>query len=206
MRNAFVWVSWNTFLALIPVALAYTVAWIGRLSRRGLVLNILLAILALAWLAFLPNTCYLLTEWRHFLRTLDTSDLYLQSRLDSRMTLRLMTYTAFYFFYSGIGMLAFTLAIRPVARLWKADGVALWVSAVPLFIMLSIGVYLGLVLRYNTWDLVTRPGTVWASVMALTGRPRLLTFLVVFAIFLWLAYAAIDIWIDGLIARLARKR
>ena len=194
------WVSWNTFLAIVPVVLANIIVWLAGLPKRK-ILKVPVAMLGLVWLAFLPNTCYLLTEWRHFLFTLDGTDLYLQARIDSAMTLRLMLHTVFYFCYSGVGVLTFTLAIRPIARLAKQKGANLWVYTIPLFLMLSIGVYLGLVLRYNSWDLISRPGEVWESVKTLSRRPALSAFIIVFGGFLWLAYTAVDIWIDGLIIR-----
>src|ERR1051325_7098363 len=61
-------VYWNLFLAIIPVPLGYLTAW--ALSKRGEKRNLpvwLAFPIALAWLVFLPNICYLLTEWRHLL-------------------------------------------------------------------------------------------------------------------------------------------
>lgn len=193
--------AWNLFLALIPVVLACIVYQTMQTEKKTPLMKFGVVVFGLVWLAFLPNTCYLLTQWRHFLDGLDATNLYLRSRFDTDTTLTLMKYTVFYFCYSGIGMLTFTLAIRPIARLARRSGATLWVYAPPFFLMLSLGVYLGLVLRYNSWDLATRPGVVWASVLEIVSRPRLSAFIAAFAGFLWLAYVAIDIWIDGLIAR-----
>jgi uncharacterized membrane protein len=201
LTSAEAWVIGNTFLAFIPVVLAQLISWMAGLSRKGPLVYVPLVVAAAAWLVFLPNTCYLLTEWRHFLATLDASDLYLRARMDSAMTLRLMTYTAFYFCYSGVGMLAFTLAIRPIARLTKRYGFNKWVFGIALFVLLSAGVYLGLVLRYNSWDLIARPRKVWASVAGLLSRPKLSAFVIGFGGFLALAYMVIDIWIDGFMGR-----
>ncbi|MDO8588374.1 MAG: DUF1361 domain-containing protein [Armatimonadota bacterium] len=198
------WVIWNLFLAAVPVATAQAICRTEPRWRARPVLKIGVAVLLLVWLAFLPNTCYLLTEWRHFLARLDSSDLYIRSQLDNRMTLLLMFYTAFYFCYSAMGMLAFALAIRPIACLVRKDGAAAWVWGIPLFLLTSLGVYLGLVLRFNSWDLITRPSTVWAVAASLAARPVLAAFLVLFAGMLWLAYIVTDIWIDGLILRLGR--
>lgn len=203
-QSSLQWVLKNLFLALAPVALAQAIYWLASVRDKTLLLKIGIGALAAVWLAFLPNTCYLLTEWRHFLRGLDSTDLYLRSQFNGDMTLLLMKYTVFYFCYSGIGMLMFTLAIRPIARLGKKTGATVWVWGLPLFLMLSVGVYLGLILRYNSWDLATRPGVVWDSMVEILFRPKLSAFIVAFAGFLWLSYAAIDIWIDGFIGRWTR--
>ena len=187
-------VVWNVFLALIPVVLAYVINWgAGRLNFSRTVL----VLLGMAWLVFLPNTCYLLTEWRHYLTMMDGQNLYLRSRGNPAITLMLMAYTGFFMLYSGVGLVTFALAIRPLARLARQKGVNLAIIGTPLFILLSVGVYLGLVLRYNSWDLLTRPTDIWVSVIELTARPLLSLFILGFAMVLWAAYAAVDIWIDG---------
>ena len=205
MKSSLAWVAWNAFLALIPVGLAQVILRAGCRDDRRTVSKAALWMICAAWLVFLPNTCYLLTEWRHFLLTLDQSDLYLRSRMDSWMTLRLMAYTAFYFGYSAFGMLTFALAIRPVARVVREMGARIWVCAIPLFGMLSLGVYLGLIQRYNSWDLLTRPGAVWSATAEVVHHPLLTMFIVGFAGFLWLAYTAIDIWVDGFLGRWNRR-
>jgi uncharacterized membrane protein len=116
-----------------------------------------------------------------------------------------MLFTAFYIFYSGIGMLTFTLAIRPIHRLLKKTNISVLLPGTILFLMLSIGVYLGLILRYNSWNLIDRPHEVFASVAIIASKPFLPAFIIVFAGFLWLSYAVIDIWTDGFIARYRTK-
>lgn len=200
------WIAWNIFLAFVPVLLAQVISGLMPMARRSPLVKLGAGLLAVVWLVFLPNTCYLLTEWRHFFDSLDSTNLYLRAHTNSGVTLRLMTYTAFYFCYSGIGIVALTLAIRPVARIVKKEEGSLLLPGIVLFGLVAIGVYLGLVLRFNSWDLVTRPSQIWRSIVELAYRPRLAQFLVVFGGFLWLAYEAMDIWIDGLILRLHGTR
>ncbi|MDH7480699.1 MAG: DUF1361 domain-containing protein [Armatimonadota bacterium] len=199
----FHWVTWNTFLAIIPVAAGYSIRYLTDKRRmRGINLaTVFLFFLGVIWLAFLPNTCYLLTEWRHFLNRVGHSGLYAKWTVDHGAALDLMIYTLFYLCYSGIGVLTFTLAVRPIARMLKARGATLWVWGIPFFLLMSVGVYLGLVLRFNSWDLFTRPATVWESVVNLWSRPAPSFFIISFAAFLWLLFIVMDIWVDGLIAR-----
>lgn len=51
-----IWVAWNLVLAIFPVLLGRS---IGALASRN---KPLAWALLPVWLAFLPNTCYLLTE------------------------------------------------------------------------------------------------------------------------------------------------
>lgn len=200
------WVAWNIFLAFIPVVTAYIIWTLARTPEmnKRVWAKVSIALLGLIWFAFLPNTCYLLTEWRHFLDVLGWTDLPLkwQSEQDSAIVMALLV--MFYACYSGIGVLTFALAIRPIDRLIRPWTRTRWVWGVMFFLMMSTGVYLGLVLRFNSWDLLTRLDQVWASVVVLPSRPVLSSFIILFGGFLWLVYLTVDIWIDGLLLRLGR--
>ncbi len=89
-------------------------------------------------------------------------------------------------------------------RLAAKNGIKTSFWALPFFVAMSVGVYLGLVLRFNSWDPANRPEIIWQSVMEIGGHPKLVTFIIVFGIFLWISYRATDIWFDGLLERLYR--
>lgn len=203
LTQGLTWVSWNIFLALIPVAMAYAVQELIILpgTRGRWLVKTLIFLAGFAWLAFLPNTCYLLTEWRHFLESLGYTEIQNRWQTDSNAALELMLLTFFYLCYSGVGMLTFTLALRPITRLLRRESIAVWICEVPFFLMMSVGVYLGLILRYNSWDLISRPSEVWTTVSELWSRPTVVLFIILFAGFLRLAYEVTDIWIDGLVCR-----
>ena len=196
-------VVWNGTLALIPVGAAYTLR--GVLDKRPLRLGGYAAAVALGlvWLAFLPNTCYLLTEWRHFLETLDSQDLFMRAGSDSVLFIKLVLGSLFYFFYSLFGMVTFAMAIRPMERAAIKRGLSVRFWAAPFFAAVALGVYLGLVMRFNSWDLLRSPSMVWQAVVEIGGRPKLAAFILAFGGFLWISYEALDIWIDGLKLRLA---
>jgi len=188
-------------LAVIPVGLAHFALGLSRSALRPALRTALVAGLSAAWLVFLPNTCYLITEWRHFLFALDAQDLFVRSRTQPFLLAQLIGWSVFYFLYSGFGMLMFALAIRPIEHLAVKKGAVLWFWRLPLFVALSIGVYLGLVVRLNTWDIVSRPAAVWQSTVQIGDHPLLAAFVVAFGIFLWLAYESLDIWIEGFAGR-----
>lgn len=197
------WVIWNTFLALIPVAAGYAIYALYKYpGRRTTAIRAAMLVLGLVWLAFMPNTCYLLTEWRHFLARIGYSNLYAEMYVSKDAAFRLMIYTLFYMFYSGIGLLAFALAIRPIAWLMRQRRLTVWIWAVPFFLLMSLGVYLGLILRLNSWDVILNPHVVWASIVSTLTRPALVCLIGAFAGFLWFVYLAMDIWVDGLLCRL----
>ena len=75
----------------------------------------------------------------------------------------------------------------------------------PFFLLTSLGVYLGLIVRLNSWDIVTRPGRVLDIAVRAVLNPLLLETILVFAFLLWLLYETVDIWVDGLMDRLRGK-
>lgn len=204
-------VVWNLFLALIPVALAFLIARGVRRERQatGQIRWGLWLPLAFVWLMFLPNSCYLLTEWRHYLETLTQSALFTQARQSRDGRLDFFVVTAFYLLYSGVGLLAFFLALWPLDRLTRRR--LGWAGAAlrPLiFPLCALGVYLGLMRgRFNTWELlnVHRLKDVLETTAHVFQRPHLLALILVFGAVLWLFYALFDIWMDGLAWRLSHR-
>ena len=191
------WVLWNGTLAVIPVILGYSALWISGLRSLKHLRYILIALLLPVWFVFLPNTCYLVTEWRHFLHLLDSRDLFLRSQVNNSLYVPLLELSLFYMLYSGFGMATFTLAIRPIERLMRKKSIPMWCWAMPFFTMVSLGVYLGLVPRFNSWDLIHHSSIIWNVTQDILTHPKLAAFIVLFGMFLWIAYEALDLWIDG---------
>ena len=113
-----------------------------------------------------------------------------------------MKHAAFFAAYSGFGLACFALAIRPVARTWSGPASGrMGVVAAPFFFLVALGVYLGLIVRLNSWDLVTRPSFVLVVAGRAVASPSLLPILLAFAAFLFVLFVGLDIWLDGLALR-----
>jgi uncharacterized membrane protein len=197
---------WNLFLAIVPVVAAYALAAVARRARieRRPVTAILAIPLGLVWLAFLPNTCYLMTEWRHFLFHPHFQAVRSATNPNDLGALRVVKQAAFFAAYSGFGVASFALAIRPVAQMLRNLEIRPWTFAVPFFVTVSLGVYIGLILRLNSWDLALRPRYVVILAASAMLRPALLAVILGYAAVLGLAYLFCDIWIEGLRIRLHR--
>ena len=204
-------VIWNLFLAIVPVVLAFVIARGVRRERHqtGTVQWLLWGPLTVIWLLFLPNSCYLLTEWRHYLETLTQSQLFAEAHHGGDGRIDFFLVTAFYLVYSGAGLLAFFLAVWPLDRLTRVRlgwrGAMLRPLIVPLC---ALGVYLGLMRgRFNSWDLfsASRLSALLESTIQTLHRPYLVGLILLFGAVLWLFYAAFDIWMDGWTWRLSRR-
>lgn len=204
-------VLWNLFLAAVPVALAFVIAHgLRRQRRAGERLTwALWGPLLLVWLAFLPNTCYLLTEWRHYLQTLATNPVLWRAQQGGQAMVDFLVGTGFYVLYTGVGLLTFFLAVWPLDRLARGRlGGWVWPLQGGVFVLCPLGVYLGLIPRFNTWDLLhpTRLTDILAVTLGVQERPLLLGFLFGFGGTLWILYTLFDIWMDGAALRLRSRR
>ena len=200
---------WNMFLSFLPVAAGYLLeAGVRRYppgrreGRKGLWIVWLL--LGGFWLAFLPNSCYLMTEWRHLL----LDDVYIAMRspgMAGPFALRVAALQGMIFLlYSAFGVICFGLAIRPIHRLLRQTRLPLFLPAALFFFLNSLGVYLGLILRLNSWNIVNHPARVLRDARSAVSEPSLLAFILGYAVLLWLLYVAIDIWADGFAQRFHR--
>jgi uncharacterized membrane protein len=191
---------WNVFLALVPVALAWML--VGVLRHGKTAGKWLLGLpLGAAWLFFLPNSPYLLTGWRHFFSRLEATDLLDRMQASRQDFLYFLLLFGAFIVYTALGPITFAAAIRPLHRWAKEARLPVWLMAVPFFSLVSLGVYLGLVLRFNTWDLLTHPTSIVASSLEALRRPFLMSMTGAFALALWLAYWIVDVWFDGLAGR-----
>ena len=194
-------------LAAIPALCAYAMeAGVKLAHKRRLPVALIIVPLAPVWLAFLPNSCYLLTEWRHFLFDRPYTAMRAAAAVEHAMRLDVAVWGLYFVIYAAIGALCFGLAIRPVARMIGRRRFVRAVLAVPFFFLVSLGVYLGLIVRLNSWDLAARPMLVLRSAREALTRPLIANAIVVFAALLYLLYLAVDVWIDGLALRTGSVR
>jgi uncharacterized membrane protein len=111
-------------------------------------------------------------------------------------------WSLFFVLYTGVGVLLFTLSIRPIRNLLRHLRVKVWAVAVPFYLLMSLGVYLGLVLRLNSWDIWTRNQYVLVRSWHAIQEPRVAMVVVFFAVVLWLLFEISDMWVEGFKLRL----
>lgn len=163
---AFGFLTWNLFLAWIPYVLALGIAGAHRLGGPPP----LLWLLGVAWLLFLPNAPYILTDFIHLGRP-DGAPLWFDAALIGT--------------FAATGLLLGLASLLVVHRVVEARAgrLAGWVVAVGSLLLSAIGVYLGRFPRFNSWDVITAPnslvGVVLSRLADPLGNPFLLQFAVV---------------------------
>jgi uncharacterized membrane protein len=151
------WMVWNLFLAAIPLALS---VWLFRWSSRRS---------ALWWLgvavfvAFLPNAPYVLSDAIHLVPRL-------RAETSWRHALVLLAGFGTFFF---LGFEAYVLCIlnlrdflhRTVSR-WTAVAIELTLHGLS-----AVGIYLGRVHRFNSWDLLRDTDVILRQAAVQLTRP-----------------------------------
>jgi uncharacterized membrane protein len=165
---------WNLFLAWIPFVFA-VVAY--DRDRRG---RHLLAVLvpAAVWLAFLPNAPYLVTDY-----------MLLREIAGVPVWFDVVMLTSFAWTGLVLGFVSVYL-IQSIARR-RAGAVAGWACSLAALGLCGIGIYLGRVLRWNSWDLAVQPTAVLGDVFERLQTPKLVGMSLVMATFLTLAYVTL---------------
>lgn len=173
------YMGWNLVLAWVPVLLACVLYWC---VRRGIP-RIGVLVVAVVWLAFLPNAPYLLTDLVHAGTPYGGA-----TRLD------VITLLAF----AITGLVMFFAAMTPAleaARLAVGDHPAR-AAVLVCAIVTSLGMYLGRVLRWNSWDLAVRPVARLESAIPFVRTPadiaKAATFVIAIALLLVASRAALD--------------
>ncbi len=135
--SGYPYLVWNLVLAWVPLVLAGLLVVSYARERSAVEL---LAVGG-AWLVFLPNAPYMLTDFIH---------LGVSHRLFDTLLIASFALTAL-----ALGFVSLVLVQLVVTR--AAGALAGWLTVVGSLFAASFGIYLGRVLRFNSWDVVRRP-------------------------------------------------
>lgn len=149
----FVFLLWNLFLAIIPFGLSTMLSLsAGRLQAR-----VLLPV-GMVWLLFFPNAPYILTDLFHLERRAGVPYWY---------DLALILSCA----WNGL-MLAYASLTDMQALVARRLGwLASWSFVTVAMLLSSFGVYLGRYLRFNSWDIITNPLTLFFDIVTRLLHP-----------------------------------
>ncbi len=151
--------AWNLILALIPFVISITfLQGLKDVSGKSKLAFIPVAML---WLLFLPNAPYMITDLIHtnnhsgfliFVDTITISSFAITGMIAALQSMDHMT------------------AI--VSKLWKPlSHLRLRIMQHSLWWLSALGIYLGRVLRWNSWDIVKRPMHIVNDTIALFADP-----------------------------------
>jgi uncharacterized membrane protein len=137
----YVFLRWNLALAWLPVVFAIAMLGSHR-ARLGRPLTVACGIL---WLVFFPNAPYLVTDVIHLGNSWASAPIW---------------FDAIMFVVFGFTGLLLGYASLYIVHAVIADSIgprASWLLVIVAFPLSSMGIYLGRVLRLNSWDVFLRP-------------------------------------------------
>jgi uncharacterized membrane protein len=151
----------NLVLAYIPWCLTYPFATSLELAvrRRNPKNYLFVAGWGLLWLGFLPNTFYLITDMTHL--------------ADTWHGLPLLYAAMMFGVFAAVGTILGFMSVYKLHRImWRFMNPRTTYLVILLIILLSsLAIYLGNVLRWNTWDLVLHPIAVIRAVVSTLAQP-----------------------------------
>jgi len=182
--TSFLFLVWNLFLAWIPYWIAISMGSIHRQFSSWLLTGTCL----IGWLLFFPNAPYILTDFLH-----------LRSRAPIPQWYDLMLIASF----AWTGLILGLLSLYEVQRFLKDQiGNRLaWVIAICCIFLCGFGIYVGRFLRWNSWDVFTRPIDLITQLVEVVSRPDIygntVGISLVLGVFLLLAYLKMVLLIDA---------
>lgn len=172
------WLIWNLTLAWVPLILATAIV---RLLRKRRWSSWQAIALTVAWLLFLPNSFYIITDYLH---------LFGEQRPEFMLDLAMFTSFAVngvILGYASLYMLHQQVRSRISGHLGLLlVGAALLVS--------SYGIYMGRFLRWNSWDVVVNAPVVLVDISNSILYSYQHIFSTVFGFFVLLASTYIALW------------
>jgi uncharacterized membrane protein len=167
---------WNLFLAWLPLVFALLAREHDRDGKRP---SWRFFSLGAAWLLFFPNAPYIFTDLIH-----------LTNRYFTHFWVDLAVVLSCAFTGLVLGFVSLYLMHSVVTRMlgrWLGWGFVAAAAG-----LCSFGIYLGRFLRFNSWDIVAKPGKLVEGISSVatgqTGHPHHFAFLAIFAMFLFITY------------------
>jgi uncharacterized membrane protein len=177
------WRAWyllaNLALAAIPLALTYPL--LSSIRRYGLG-DLRSVGWAAGWLVFLPNSFYLVTDVMHV--------------TDTQHGYNLLFAVIMYGLFAVIGNVMGFVSVYAVHRqlLRRLSPVTSYLVVQAVLLITSVAIYLGKVLRWNSWDVVLHPIGLAVDIARLLLFANIAGTTVVVAVFVLLAWLYAAIW------------
>ncbi len=173
---------WNLFLAWLPLVFALIAYW---LYWRGIRRDWRFVSATIAWLLFFPNAPYICTDIVHLPFP------WTAHYWAALMLILLCAVTGLV-----VGGLSLFLFHTIVERRWGS--IIGWMFAGAVCGLSGFGIYIGRVMRFNSWAVVAQPKQLFDGISQFAtqppAHPALLAFSPLFGLFVFLSYLMLHAW------------
>ena len=168
----YLFLIWNLFLAWIPLLIAfYLQRYYIKFPKRYTVL----CALAFMWLLFFPNSPYIITDLIHLnAQGMDSQWFDAILFFSFALTGLITGFISLYFIHEILDCL-FSRATN-------------WTLLSLVFLLCGYGIYLGRVMRWNSWDLFTNPIPLLRDVSLEILNPQAIFMTLIFGFFMFFSY------------------
>ena len=178
--QTFFFLNWNLFLAWIPYLVALSLPYFYQKFNS----KILIAGVLFCWLLFFPNAPYILTDFLH-----------LKKRMGIPLWYDMMLFLSFAWTGLILGYLSL-LEVQKFLSTFFSKKIVNMISVTVLFLC-GFGIYLGRFQRWNSWDIVTHPLSLFADILNILSNPQTLGLAIVISVFLLLGYFTLVTLTEG---------
>lgn len=150
----YLFLVWNLFLAFIPYGITFVLGSQEKWQRSWWALAPILGL----WLLFLPNTPYLISDLQHL----------------QYAPREMVWYDAILLFVFAIYSLCImTLTVQEMRGVLSKKIPLKWIPIIiaSVFILCGFGIYLGRFLRWNSWDILQNPMTLFEDILMRIRHP-----------------------------------
>lgn len=152
--STFLFLNWNLLLAIVPWAISTLFMLRPKLKEN----KVLVLVSIIVWLLFFPNAPYILTDLFH-----------IRHRTSMPMWFDLILILSFAWTGLLYGLFSLWHIEKVLQRYFKLK-ILSWISSF-LFFVVGFGIYLGRVLRWNSWDVLSQPKILFSDIVVRFVHP-----------------------------------
>jgi uncharacterized membrane protein len=186
-ENDFAYMIWNLMLAWLALA---TTLLLERTVRRTSWSSWYALLITLAWVLFLPNTFYMITDFIH-----------VQELAKTELLGGIFMFTSFIFNGVVLGLISVYIVHRQLVKRLSSWGA--WSIIGIILFLCSFAMYIGRELRWNSWDIVANPASLLFDVtdrlINAKDHPHMLSIMLSFFVLITSLY--VTVWQMARVAR-----
>jgi uncharacterized membrane protein len=175
----FMFLVWNLFLAWIPYWISISIPGFFKLFPSKLFAFGMIGL----WLLFFPNAPYIITDLLH-----------LHHRYPVPFWFDLMLLVTFAWTGLMLGLISLH-EIRLFVKVLYNEKLS-WAFTFGSVVLCGFGIYLGRCLRFNSWDILTRPMALVQDILLSTTDSMAIKLTLVFSAFLMIGYLTLNVLMD----------